>query len=46
MDQITHELRLANWQTIVTNCLARPEGQSKKQWLAEHDLYTIFFYHR
>lgn len=28
MDQITHELRLANWQTIVTNCFARPEGQS------------------
>ena len=45
MDQITHERRLANWQTIVTNCLARPEGQSKKQWLAEHDVPEKSYYY-
>lgn len=45
MDQTTHELRLADWQTIVTNCLARPAGQSKKQWLAEHDVPEKSYYY-
>ena len=45
MDQTTHELRLANWQTIVTNCLSRPAGQSKKQWLAEHDVPEKSYYY-
>lgn len=45
MDQTTHELRLADWQTIVTNCLARPAGQSKKQWLAEHDVPEKAYYY-
>ena len=45
MDQITHELRLADWQTIVTNCYARPAGQSKKQWLAEHQVPEKSFYY-
>ena len=45
MDQITHELRLADWQTIVTNCLSRPAGQSKKQWLAEHNVPEKSYYY-
>ena len=45
MDQITHEMRLADWQTIVTNCLSRPVGQSKKQWLAEHDVPEKTYYY-
>ena len=45
MDQITHELRLADWQTIVSNCLARPTGQSKKQWLAEHEVPEKSYYY-
>lgn len=45
MDQITHTLRLEEWQTIVANCLARPAGQSKKQWLAEHEVPEKSYYY-
>lgn len=45
MDQITHEMRLADWQAIVTNCLSRPAGQNKKQWLAEHDVSEKAYYY-
>ena len=31
MDQKTHDIRLANWKTIINNCEDRPEGQSKRQ---------------
>lgn len=27
MDQTTHEIRLANWKTIIDQCLARPKDQ-------------------
>ena len=43
MDQTTHERRFADWQAIVTNCLSRPTGQSKKEWLAEHDVPGILW---
>ena len=33
MDTSTHEIRLANWKTIVEQCAARPAGQTVKQWL-------------
>ena len=33
MDTNTHEIRLANWKTIVEQCAARPAGQTVKQWL-------------
>ena len=36
MDQLTHEIRMANWQQIIKSCQARPEGQSARQWLAEN----------
>lgn len=45
MDKTTHELRLADWQTIVANCLSRPAGQSKKQWLAEHEVPEKPYYY-
>ena len=35
MDEITHEVRLEQWKHIISECLARPEGQTAKQWLAE-----------
>ena len=45
MDQTTHERRFADWQAIVTNCLSRPTGQSKKEWLAEHDVPEKPYYY-
>ena len=33
MDTSTHEVRLANWRSVVEQCAARPEGQTVKQWL-------------
>ena len=33
MDKTTHEVRIANWRSIIEQCQARPEGQSAKQWL-------------
>lgn len=45
MDKTTHELRLADWQAIVNNCLSRPAGQSKKQWLAEQGVPEKSYYY-
>ena len=35
MDHITHEMRLANWKSIIEQCHTRPEGKTIKQWLSE-----------
>ena len=32
MDKTTHEVRLANWKSIIEQCQQRPEGQTAKQW--------------
>ena len=45
MDQITHEVRLANWKQIIEECHARPEGQSAKQWLSERGISTKSYYY-
>ena len=45
MDQTTHKRRFADWQAIITNCLSRPIGQSKKEWLAEHDVPEKPYYY-
>ena len=45
MDQITHEVRLANWKKIIEECHARPEGQSAKQWLSERGISTKCYYY-
>ena len=48
MDQTTHERRFADWQaiiTIITNCFSRPAGQSKKEWLSEHDVHEKPYYY-
>ena len=36
MDQITHEMRLKNWEHVVEECNRRPEGVTVKQWLSEN----------
>jgi len=45
MDHITHEMRLANWKSVVEQCHARPDGQSAKQWLAEHGISEKQYYY-
>ena len=45
MDNITHEMRIANWKPIVEQCHARPEGQTAKQWLAERGINEKQFYY-
>lgn len=45
MDNITHEVRLAHWKSIIEECLARPEGQSAKQWLAEGEIPEKTYYY-
>ena len=45
MDQTTHEVRLANWRTIIEQCQARPEGQTTRQWLAENNVPEKKYYY-
>ncbi len=45
MDQITHNVRLQSWRNIVSQCEARPEGQSAKQWLAQNSIPENQYYY-
>ena len=45
MDEITHEVRLEQWKHIISECLARPEGQTAKQWLAEKGIPEKTYYY-
>ena len=45
MDQITHEVRLANWKKIVEQCNCRPEGMTVKQWLKDNRISNKSYYY-
>ena len=45
MDQITHQVRLANWKKIVEQCNCRPEGMSVKQWLKDNGISNKGYYY-
>ena len=45
MDKTTHEIRIADWQSILEQCLARPEGQTAKQWLSEQGISEKCYYY-
>ena len=45
MDHITHEMRLANWKSIIEHCHARPEGKTIKQWLSEQSIPEKQYYY-
>lgn len=45
MDNITHEVRLKNWQTIIAQCAARPEGQTVKSWMQENGISEKSYYY-
>ena len=39
MDQITTEVRMADWVSIIKKCQNRQEGQTAKQWLEEKSIW-------
>jgi len=45
MDKTTHEIRIANWRSIIEQCHARPEGQSAKQWLSDNGISEKNYYY-
>lgn len=45
MDKITHEVRRANWQSIIKQCQQRPNGQTAKDWLKDHDISEKSYYY-
>ena len=45
MDQITHDVRAAQWAEIVRKCHERPENQSAKQWLDENGINEKRYYY-
>lgn len=45
MDTNTHEVRLANWKSIVEQCAARPDGQTVKQWLGINGINEKQYYY-
>lgn len=45
MDQITHEMRLANWKSIIEQCHNRPEGKTIKQWLSDQGIHEKQYYY-
>ena len=45
MDKTTHEVRLKQWNSIITECQKRPSDQTVKQWLAENDIHEKQYYY-
>ncbi len=45
MDQITHDVRTAQWAEIVRKCHERPENQTAKQWLTDNGIDEKQFYY-
>ena len=45
MDQITHEVRRKQWLSIVTECQARPDGTTVREWLSENGIKEKAYYY-
>ena len=45
MDQITHNVRGAQWLDIVMQCQNRPEGTTVKQWLSDNGIKEKAYYY-
>ncbi len=45
MDEITHDVRWANWLSIIRQCQNRPEGITVKQWMADHGIRSKSYYY-
>lgn len=44
MDQCTHEVRSEYWKNIISQCQARPAGQTASQWLKENGIVEQTYY--
>lgn len=44
MDQCTHEVRMQYWKNIISQCQARPTGQTAKQWMTENGICEQTYY--
>lgn len=44
MDRCTHEVRLQHWKNIISQCQARPTGQTAKQWMEENGICEQSYY--
>ena len=44
MDQCTREVRLRYWEKIISQCQARPAGQSAKKWLTDNGICEQTYY--
>lgn len=45
MDQITHNVRCAQWLEIVTQCQNRSEETTVKQWLPDNGIKEKAYYY-
>ena len=45
MDQTTHEVRRKQWLSIITECQARPEGTTVREWLSENNIKEKAYYY-
>lgn len=45
MDQLTHDIRRANWLDIITQCRNRPANISVRQWLADNGVKEKAYYY-
>lgn len=45
MDQITHDVRRANWLSIIRQCQNRPEGMTAKQWMSDNGVRSKSYYY-
>ena len=45
MDQSTHEVRRKQWLSIITECQARPEGTTVREWLSEKNIKEKAYYY-
>ncbi len=45
MDQSTYEVRLASWMEIISQCQARPDGMTARQWLADNNISEKSYYY-
>ena len=45
MDKTTHQVRSANWKSLIEQCQARQEGQTAKQWLADNNVSEKQYYY-
>ena len=45
MDKTTHEIRLANWKSVIKACQARPVGQTAREWLTVNNISEKQYYY-